>query len=128
MRSSHRILDLADAEVRRSSPGLAAVFDSFAEQTRADGPPRRERLTMWFAARPAAVLVLAAGAVIIAAGLAFLASQPGPCRSGAYNPSAPRPPAAAATAVVRGAMHLSSCQVTGNPSAQPKQVGNGLDR
>ena len=68
------------------------MFNSFTEQTQADGEPRGERLAAWFAARPAAVLVLAAGAVIIAAGLAFLASQPGPCRSGAYNPSGHAPP------------------------------------
>jgi hypothetical protein len=127
LRNSHRTLDQKDAELRDDT-AMAELFDWFTELAGAGERPRRERLAVWFAANPAAMLVLAIGAAIIAAGLVVLASQPGPCRSGASNPGAQRSPAAASTAVFRGAVHLSSCQVTGNSSAQPKQAGSGLDR
>jgi hypothetical protein len=128
LRNSCRILDRTDAEIRDSDAGLGALFDWFADATRADGAPRRERLAVWFAANLVAVRVLAIGIVIVAALAALLVSQPGPCRSRASNPGAPRPAAAALTVVSRTAVHVSSCQVTEYPAAQPEQAGKGLGR
>ncbi len=60
MRSTRRVLDQAEAELR-SAPELAKLFDWFTDATRTAGEPRRERLAAWFAASRLAVVVLVVG-------------------------------------------------------------------
>ena len=117
LRNSRRILDRTDAQIRReSSSDLIALFDWFTEGTRAAGEPRRERLALFAASRPAMV-VLVVGAVAIATAVAFLVSLPSPCLSGAYDSGGPRAPAAALASGSRMAIHLRSCQVSENSPA-----------